>query len=399
MGEQKYLEVRKMNLRDQRQIEFANLFEDRGILYLCPRFGKIRTSVIILKKLNLLCYYYGDNDGLIALKNILICYPDNTIKTSWNNEFVQECVLQNNITYCNFRSLDKYIPSKKWDLIIIDEIHMLSEAQVGVLLSVPNSAKILGLTGTLSSTTEKYLWRALGLKVLGRYPIEQAIEEGIIADYEIRVVKVDLDNNVKIFKSGSKKKGTGLVYRTEKEQHNVLTWTINKLQAEGKNADFVRLNRMRLLQSSIARTAKTKELLMQFIDNRCLVFCGTTEICDKVSLFVYHSDNKDSNILDSFLNGTPISLGRGLITYINHLAVAKMLNQGITVKPIKYGIINSFDRNPETMAQRVSRFLSYEYDNPGKRGIIYIICTTEKDELEKLEKALSFFDNKKIIYE
>ena len=43
-----------MTLRDKRQKEFADVWLDEGrwgILNLCPRFGKIRTTINILKKI------------------------------------------------------------------------------------------------------------------------------------------------------------------------------------------------------------------------------------------------------------------------------------------------------------------------------------------------------------
>jgi len=61
-----------MSIRDKRQAEFAQMWLDsdrRKILNLCPRFGKCRTSITILRGLN--------------PDNVLIAYPDNKIKESW----------------------------------------------------------------------------------------------------------------------------------------------------------------------------------------------------------------------------------------------------------------------------------------------------------------------------
>ena len=64
-----------MTIRDKRQKEFADVWlkEKHGILNLCPRFGKIRTSIIALEKLK--------------PKSILIAYPDNKIRDSWKADF------------------------------------------------------------------------------------------------------------------------------------------------------------------------------------------------------------------------------------------------------------------------------------------------------------------------
>ena len=52
--------------------------------------------------------------------------------------------------------------------------------------------------------------------------------------------------------------------RTEKKQFNALSYIINKLEEEGKNTMFLRLNRMRVIQNSIAKLNKTKQLLKEY---------------------------------------------------------------------------------------------------------------------------------------
>jgi len=175
------------SIRDIRQNEFANTYlksNGKCILYLCPRFGKINTTIKILEK---------------AFKpncNILIAYPDNKIKNSWEEEFDLRGYNNKNITYTTYLSLKKCVDNI-YDLIIFDEIHLLSEAQIGVAKRIiENNEAVLGLTGTMNEWTEKELTKRLHLPVLARYSIEQAINEGVIVDYEITVKLVSLDNNL-----------------------------------------------------------------------------------------------------------------------------------------------------------------------------------------------------------
>ena len=66
-----------MTLRDKRQQEFANKWMEAnrfGILDLCPRFGKIFTTINILETMP------DDVD-------ILIAYPDKEIEKSCNISF------------------------------------------------------------------------------------------------------------------------------------------------------------------------------------------------------------------------------------------------------------------------------------------------------------------------
>ena len=232
-----------MDLRSKRQEEFADVWmnsERFSILNLCPRFGKIRTTINILRKLK--------------PKKILIAYPQVNIKKSWENEFALCNYKPEGITYTTHRSLFKHTASK-FDLVIIDEIHLLSEAQVVATSMMISSQKpnVLGLTGTLSKFTKAYLRRALGLKVIVEYPLEIAIREGIITDYRITVIKVPLDNT-KVLPSSKKR-------RTEKGQLDAYSYVINKLEEEGKDTKFLRLARVKIFQRSLSKLRKTKEIL------------------------------------------------------------------------------------------------------------------------------------------
>jgi superfamily II DNA or RNA helicase len=358
-----------MTIRDKRQKEFADVWlkEKHGILNLCPRFGKIRTSINILEHFK------------PKLKSVLIAYPDNKIKDSWQADFADRGYLDANVTYTTHLSLKKYA-DKKFDLVIIDEIHLLSEAQIEVCKDLfDNNKQVLGLTGTLSSWTERTLEEELDLHVVAHYPIEKAIEEGVIVDYEIHVIRVPLDNTVYNDYKGKQK--------TEKKHYDGISWVINKLQNSGTDTMFMRLARMRLIQSSLAKTNATKALLAKHADERVLVFCGTTAVADNLGIPSYHNKSKEKQIFEDFAEGAG-----------NHLAVVKIGNTGVTYKPLNKVIINYFDSNAENLAQKINRCMAMEYNTPDKKAHIYIVSSNEAVELKWLSKALEFFDKNKIKY-
>jgi superfamily II DNA or RNA helicase len=357
-----------MTLRDKRQEEFAQIWLDsdrRKILNLCPRFGKIRTSIHALNKLK--------------PESILIAYPDNKIKESWEADFQELGFDDSIVTYTTHLSLKKYA-EQSFDVVIIDEIHLLSEAQIEVCKDLFDvNGQILGLTGTLSSWTERTLEEELDIHVIATYPIEKAIEEGVIVDYEIHVIRVPLDTTVlQEYKTKNK---------TEKKQFDDLTWVINKMDREGGNAMFLRLARMRIIQSSVAKRNATKRLLATHADERVLVFCGTTAIADNLGIPSYHSKSSEKKVFEEFAEGEG-----------NHLAVVKIGNTGVTYKPLDKVIINYFDSNAENLAQKINRCMAFEYDTPDKKAHIYIISSDESVEQKWLNKALEFFDKNKIKY-
>ncbi len=363
-----------MTIRDERQLEFANKWISEGewgILHLCPRFGKIRCSIHIINK--------------IAPASILIAYPDGPTKDSWIKEFELLGIDYSNISFTTHRSIEKHI-KEKYDLVIIDEIHLLSENQIIACSKLlENNRHVLGLTGTLTSREIITLRRALHLPVIATYTIEQAVKEGIISDYEIRIIEVPLDDKIVQSFSINKK---SIIRRTEKKQFNTLSNIINDLEEKGRDTKFMRLARMRVVQKSISKLEKTKQLIEEFSNERILVFCGLIATSDTVGITSYHSKSNNKEEFEKFVTGET-----------NHLAVVKLGNTGVTYKPLSRVIINYFDSDPDTFTQKVNRCMSLEYDNPDKKALIYIICTNEPVEKEWLKKALKFFDISKITWQ
>ena len=356
-------------IRDIRQREFAEDWLNKGrhgILLLAPRFGKIRTSILIFNKLR--------------PKNILIAYPDNKIKDSWKADFEIMGFDDSIVTYTTHLSLKKYV-EEKYDIVVLDEVHLLSEAQIEACKELlKHNKQVLALTGTLSNSTEETLFNELNLNVLARYSINKAVEEGVIVDYEIVVHTVSLDNVVKNDYKGK--------MRTEKQQFDVLSWSIDQAERQNRNTMFLRLARMRIVQNSLAKMNYTKKLLEKnFHDERVLVFCGVTKIADSLGIPSYHSKSTEKDVFNDFAEG------KG-----NHLAVVKVGNTGVTYKPLNRLIINYFDSSAENLAQKINRCMAFEYNNPDKKAYIHIVSTNEITELRWLSKALEFFQPEKIKY-
>lgn len=358
-----------MNTRETRQKEFAKVFIDKGkhgILNLCPRFGKIRTTIHILNKYPKGC-------------RVLIAYPDNKIKDAWKADFEILQYDDLNVQYVTHLSLNKFV-HVKYDIVIIDEIHLLSDAQIEVCKELfLNNAHVLGLTGTLARETEINLEKELDIHVLAEYPIEKAITEGVITNYEINIIRVPLDD--KVMQQFGKK------LKTEKSHYRALSWVIDKLTYSGGDVMFMRLARMRVIQGSLAKLNKTKEILAKYPEERILVFCGTIKIADSLGIPSFHNKSKDK---DSF---TKFAEGEG-----KHMAVIKIGNTGVTFSKLNRVIINSFDSNSENFTQKIFRCMALDYDNLEKKAYIYVITSNEPVELKWLTKALSPLDSSRIKY-
>jgi hypothetical protein len=363
-----------MTLRDQRQQEFAEAYLNRsthykkgGILYLCARFGKIRTACIIMQKR--------------GFPKTLIGYPDKPVKDAWIQEFKDIGFDASNIHFSTHVSLEKV--EGEWDLVILDEVHLLSERQRQATGKL-QTKEILGLTGTMTENTEEDLRFDLDLQVIenGHYPIHQAIKEGVITDYEITVVKVPLDTKELIYTSKGKK-------ITEKRLFDNVTWVLDNKADELDRLTVrnLRFKRMRIIQNSVAKLKATQWILKKSPEERILVFCGVTAIADQLGCPSYHNKSKEKHLFDAFASGEG-----------NHMAVCKLGNTGVTYRPLNRVVVNYFDSNGENLAQKIQRCMAMEYNNLSKKSKITLISSNEPTELKWLWGALEFFDPEKVKY-
>lgn len=354
-----------MDIRSKIQQEALEAWfnsNQKSMLNCAPRVGKCKIAIDIIKKGN--------------FNNILIALPRNDIQESWEADFIK-WGFKPNVEYTTFLSAKK-LKDFKGDLLIIDEPQEASVNQLKELSKIVDNNKTLLLSGTITWKTEKELSTYLKTDICYKYSIEEAVEAGILADYSITIHKIDLDSKVKSIET---KKG----FVTEKERFRALSWVRNNLIKEQKPFMFLDLKLINLIQNSLSKSNYTKKLLKDWGLERILVFCGLTEVADKLEIPVYHSKSKEKDIFTDFCNG------KG-----KHLATVKLMQSGITILPISKGIINYTSGSPEDTAQKLCRFLGIEYLTPDKKADIHIICSTEEFEIKRLETGLKFFDNSKI---
>lgn len=372
-----------MNVRDVRQEEAANSYlnviDNRAIILAAPRMGKIRTTFKIISKLK--------------PKSILICYPRNDIQKGWVDEGKLLNFDLSNFDYTTFASIKKI--DKKYDLIIIDECHELSAAQKENLKEVCDRIPTLGLTGTLTRKTADSLYKHLSLPVCYNYSISKAVSEGVLSPYNIYVHKVDLDDTVKHVKPykyydtayTERAYFTKLNFRSDYIKELLKVSDIVESIKLNKELFFINLKQINIIQNSIAKLNKTISLIEEFKDKRILVFCGTTQTTDSIGIPVYHSKAKEKKVFEDFADG------KG-----QFLATIKMLQAGITIKPIDMGIISYTSGSPETCAQTVCRFLGSEINYPDKEATIHIICINHEFEISRMKTALAWFSEDRITY-
>ena len=343
----------------------------RGVLQIAQRVGKTKIALDII---DACIEKYGFDKNCLK---ILICYPDNRIVDSWEDDFNKWAFGHGNaVDFCNYASVWK-IEDTEYDIVIFDEIHATSDKQKESMAKLSNKPLVvLGLSGTISSETEKEIYEYLELEVLMRYTVGDAIQDGIIAPYEIVVHYVPLDTK----ELTRNNKG---LYISEKRRYDDYTYVIEKMKYENKDFKFLALHRNRVLQGSVAKLKKTKQLLAQLYDKRVLVFTGLKNIAEKLDIPFYHSTSNNPDVFDAFKNKD-----------IDKLAVVNIGRAGVTFPELECIIISSFTGNEETTEQIVARALNK--DMASKVAEIHIVCSTEPAEIKKLQRTLASFDKNNI---
>lgn len=342
-------------MREIRQQEAVDAYLDsrdgRTIINACPRMGKIKISLDIIKEMN--------------ITHVLILAPRIDIFKGWKTDIIKFGMTHIVVQYTTFTSLKKLVSPAPWQLVIIDEPHELSRNQQEFLKPIVKMFPTLGLTGTMTQKTRDELYNSLGLDVCYKYTIAQGVEEGILADYQIYIHKIDL-------RGKEKKDFDKWEYLRDKEKNPL-------------SRHFFDLKLINILQNSSDKMRETRNLIEKFSQDRLLVFCGVTTVADQLGIDVYHSKKKEKEIFDKFCVGN-----------LQYLATIKMMQAGITINPINKGIINYMSGSSEDSAQKICRFLGFEYNNPDKKAEIHIISSTENFESVRLKTGLLFFDNEKI---
>jgi superfamily II DNA or RNA helicase len=334
---------------------------DEGYLDLAMRFGKCKTTIDVLKKL---------------CKNgeVLIAYPDNKLRETWINECVIWGYDNPNITHVNFSSLKKHTEIN-YDFFIVDEFHSASENERELCHDImKNSNKTIGLSGTVSETT-KIDWQ---MKEIAKYTTLQGIEDGILADYQITVHMVNLDDKIKT----KDKKGK---LKTEKQRYSAYTWVIDKLRDEGRSSMQLALARNRLSLSSLGKMQFVRKLLKNLEDKRVVVFTGLSKVADEIGIPSYHSKSPNDDAFRKFQSGES-----------NHLALAAMGKVGVTYKELDSVILLNFTYNAEETSQILNRAIKLDYKS--KVADLHIVCINETPERRKIKESLSMLDATKIKY-
>lgn len=322
-----------------------------GLLWISPRVGK---SKIVLDALN----------KITKPIKVLIVAPKLDILESWKQEIAKWGLVDNiTVDFSWSNNLKKVVRS--YELIICDEIHEYNHAKVLPLLRLRQRAgsRILGLTGTLNDHDYFHINNILSLEVIYKYTFEQAIEDGIIADYKITCIECNLEPSERA------------MYDNWDNQYKKAV-SLQKY----KSLNFLAQKRKEIIYNSKVKLLKTNELLENI--DRCLVFTASIHVANQVGEASYHSKNKKDSSLVKFQTGE-----------INKLSTVAMISLGITIPNLKHVIFNQLKSIDSLCVQQTMRSMNLEGNSVAEITILYLKNT---QDFVWLESALTSFDKKKI---
>jgi superfamily II DNA or RNA helicase len=318
------------------------------------------------------------NRHTTPLMKVLVVAPKKSIFQSWKDdaEKFEMHHLLGRIVFTTYLSLNKHSPND-YDMVCLDECHSILDSHRGFLQLY--KGKILGLTGTppIRDYSEKGKLVNEFCPVVYTFKADDAIENGILNDYQIIVHQISLSKEKNyLVTTGGKK------FMTD-EESNYIYWS-RRIDVGSGNMHMLRVMRMKAMMEYPSKEKYTKKL-MESVNSKCIVFANTQAQADRLYEYSYHSGNKNSeeNLL-MFKSGE-----------ITKLSTVLQLNEGVNIPNLKQGIIMHAYGNERKASQRIGRLLRL---NPDDKAIVHILCYADTIDEKWVKDALEGFDQSKILW-
>lgn len=269
-----------------------------------------------------------------------------------------------------------------YGLVIFDEeqfMTMTNSRPLGV--GDMTADTVISMTGTESkSKDKKELYDKLGLKILYKITINKAVDIGLLANYEIKVVKVPMDKNKNIVVEYKDKvtKKTKSFTTSEQKQYEYLSRKLDKNKTK-----FGIMHRRRLIGNSPSKVGAAKYIINS-LEGKKLIFAvdrnQAADLCD----YVYHAKTDDAD-LKKFISGE-----------ISKIAMVNKGGTGYTYHNIDNLIITQVDSDTNGLtSQKIARTLLEQGDY---KATIWILCLEDTRDVIWLNSTLESFDKTKVEY-
>lgn len=383
--------------RDDILKDILNLNGKNYLLELATGTGKSRIALEKIKSLH-------DNK---AGSNLLIVVPRNTLKNNWANEvdkWWKDCNLI--ISYTTYVSFPKC--KGKWDFVIFDECHHLSERCREALCDFNIECSIL-LSATVNKSLKDELIEVFDNLILYKKDLRDVIDSKILPDPKVYLIPLTLRNDipsetiwinpkakgkliscdwVERWKYIKQKTYPVCIHCTESQYYyhisSQIEWWKKKYMRSrstiSKNK-WLQLCGARLKWLSNNKNRYISSLLKHLSDYRTLTFCNNIEQTELLGKYCINSKNdKSVQYLNDFNDGK-----------IKHITTCNILNEGVNLVNCQIGIYANLNSSEAIIKQRIGRLLRHP------KPIIIIPYYKGTREEELVQSMLENY-NTKLVY-
>lgn len=352
----------------QKEIVDSVSSEDSGRLLLAPRSGKTKVGIDIIKRDKPKSILWVTKEAKLAKEDI-----PKEFKTWKATRYLSK--LQTS-TWASLHKVEGI-----FDLIILDEDQHITERNSVNLFNGKLKGRIISMTGTPTKTWKKNrLYQKLKLEPLYKITITEAVDIGLLSNYSINVVSVDLSKELNI-KAGNKIKNW--MTSEEKQYQYVSSRAEESIRLYRKDAGFKIRNRMHFIHNSPSKY-KVAEYLMKNLKGRKLIFCPNIVMAEHLSKYTFHSKTTDDDY-KKFVKGE-----------VDEISMVNSGGTGHTYKAIDHLILMQADSDKNGLtSQKISRTLLQQLDY---KATVWIVCLSDTKDVVWTKSTLENFDKDKINY-
>lgn len=330
--------------------------------------------------------------------DILIVIPRLILIDNWKKEIIKwgyEPYLPQ-ITFTTYISLPKYTKGKKYDLVIFDECHHLSERAREAAEELVSNYTLL-LSATVNKTLKKEIKMLFPQLECYKISMREAIDEDILPDPEVFLIPLELSNNIieTMVINPKAKKTTKVSFpyrfmaRKDKNTKYIIECTQQEYYSDlSAMVDFYKRNyfhtnnqaiyfrwqqkaKERLMWLSGLKNNVALQLLEKLKDKRTLTFCNGIEQTELLGKYCINSKNTESDsILEDFNKER-----------INHITACNILNEGANLTNCQIGIFVSINSSDTMRIQKLGRILRHKEP---KIFILYYKNTREEELVQEM---------------
>lgn len=317
---------------------------------------------------------------------IILVVPTRTLRdTDWKDEFYKwnaSHLWENSVRKECYAYISK-IKNEHFDLVILDEVQHITELNHEFFIN-NTIDKIVSLSATPpKEKIKRELLFSLGVRVVYEISLDEAVELGLVAPYNLVLIETQLNRTSEYIETGGKKRKW---MTTENRQYEYLSNSISRAKYMGINANIMKfkyLHRMRFIYNLRSKEVIAKHVLETIIpkEERTLIFAGSIAAAEALCDKRYHSKSTDED-LNAFRNEE-----------INRLSAVQALNEGVNIANVDNAFIVQLNSKERNLIQRMGRILRHR---EGHKGTIYIMYVKNTVDEKWLESAMENIDKSNI---